>query len=98
MFFAIVSVLPPMPILMIALAPAALQLADLHAHVGVVLLVLLDADDLQPVVGGVLLGRGLLHVGVGRRIVQHADLLDLGLLLQVFEPLLDLHARPAARC
>ena len=70
-----------------------IHLLDRDAQVRVVGLVLLDADDLEAEVLRLLLGRRLLRIGVGRGIVQHADLLHLRLVLQVFEPRHDFEAR-----
>ena len=53
MFLAAVSVVPPRPILRIARGAGRVHLADLHAEIGVVLLVLLDADELEAVVAAV---------------------------------------------
>ena len=68
----------------------SVHLADLHAEIGIVLLVLLDAGDLEAIVGRGLLGDVLLQHGIGRRIVQHADLLDLGFFLEILEARRDL--------
>ena len=62
-----------------------MHLADLHAEIGVVLLVLFDSDELQAVVGRGLLGDVLLQNRIGRWVVQHADLFDLGFVLEILK-------------
>ena len=85
MFFAAVSVSAAKADLEHRAGAGRLHLAQLDAQIGVVLLVLLDADDFDAVAGGFLFGDGLLQVGVRRRVVEHAHFADGRLVAQIGE-------------
>ena len=71
----------------------SVHLLDLNTEVGVVGLVLLDADDLKPVLRCLFLCCRLLRVGIRRWIVQDADFLHLCLVLQILQPRFNFEAR-----
>jgi hypothetical protein len=72
---------PPRPIFKNAPAPALGYFAQLHRQVCVVRLILLDIYDGQVMVLCAIDGEILLQIAVGRRIVEHPYLSDLGTLL-----------------